>query len=116
MSRPIPDPAALGCEVTGQRIVARNLVIACHVGYPEEERAGEQELRFDVELTVDALRPLDPTQLDPARRVILAFDPGLPLDRIMAVYAELAHPDIVISALDARWREALGRVSDEVKR
>ncbi|WP_455372593.1 dihydroneopterin aldolase [Limibacillus halophilus] len=59
MSLPIPDPAALGCEVAGQRIVARNMIIACHVGYPEEERVSEQELRFDVELTVEPLRPLE---------------------------------------------------------
>ncbi len=59
MTRPIPDPAALGCEVAGQKIVARNLVIACHIGYPDEEREQPQELRFDVELTVKALRPLD---------------------------------------------------------
>ena len=64
----------------------------------------------------DALQPLDPAQLDPAKRVILAFDPSLPLDRIMAVYAELKHPDIVISALDARWREALSRAPAEAKR
>lgn len=59
MTRPIPDPAALGYEVTSQRVVARNMVLSCHIGYPDEERARLQDLRFDVELEVTPVRPLD---------------------------------------------------------
>ena len=81
MSHAIPDPAALGCELTGQRIVARNLVISCHVGYPDEERVAQQDLRFDVELTVTPQRPLD----DSIHQVV---DYGPLFDRMRAVCAE----------------------------
>lgn len=81
MSRPIPDPEALGCEVAGQTIVARNIVIPCNVGYPDEERDAVQELRFDVELMVRPLRPLD----DSIHQVV---DYGPLFEEMRAVCAE----------------------------
>ena len=87
MPRPIPDPAAEGCVVAGQKIVARNLVIACHIGYPDEERATAQPLRFDVELTVTPQRPLD----DSIAQVV---DYGPLFDEMRAVCAD-SHPRLL---------------------
>ena len=81
MTRPIPDPASLGCEVAGQKIVARNLVISCCIGYPDEERAQAQDLRFDVDLTVKPLRPLDDS-------INLVVDYGPLFDEMRAVCAD----------------------------
>lgn len=53
------------------------------------------------------LEPLDVTALDPARRVILALDPGLPVEEALKVRGRIANPQLIVSSLDARWRAAL---------
>lgn len=58
------------------------------------------------------LRPVDPqtviqSMTGPARRVVLALDPSLPLKEAMAARARVNAPNLVISGLDARWVKAL---------
>ncbi len=58
------------------------------------------------------LRPVDPetviqSMTGPARRVVLALDPSLPLKDAMAARARVNHPDLVVSGLDERWLKAL---------
>ena len=49
------------------------------------------------------LAPVELASLAPDRRVVLAFDPAVPLDEVMEIYARLARSDLVVSTLDARW-------------
>ena len=58
------------------------------------------------------LRPVDPqtviqSMTGPARRVVLALDPSLPLKEAMAARARVNAPNLVVSSLDARWIKAL---------
>jgi len=53
------------------------------------------------------LEPLDVAAIDPARRVILALDPDLPVAQAMAVRNRIANPRLIVSGLDKRWRDAL---------
>ena len=49
------------------------------------------------------LAPVTLESLTPDKRVVLAFDPAVPLDEVMGIYARLARSDLVVSTLDARW-------------
>ena len=68
---------------------------------------------FDGERFLDTeLRPVDPqtviqSMTGPARRVVLALDPSLPLKEAMAARARVNAPNLVVSSLDARWIKAL---------
>lgn len=58
------------------------------------------------------LRPVDPqtviqSMTGPARRVVLALDPSLPLKDAMAARARVNAPNLVVSGLDERWLKAL---------
>ena len=58
------------------------------------------------------LRPVDPqtviqSMTGPARRVVLALDPSLPLKDAMAARARVNAPNLVVSGLDKRWLKAL---------
>ena len=58
------------------------------------------------------LRPVDPqtviqSMTGPARRVVLALDPSLPLKEAMAARARVNAPNLVVSSLDKRWLKAL---------
>lgn len=45
-------------EIEGQKIVIRGLVVDCHIGVGEAERAQSQRLRVDLELEVAARLPV----------------------------------------------------------
>lgn len=68
---------------------------------------------FDGKRFLDTeLRPVDPqtviqSMTGPARRVVLALDPSLPLKEAMAARARVNAPNLVVSSLDARWIKAL---------
>ena len=68
---------------------------------------------FDGKRFLDTrLRPVDPQTVvqsttGPARRVVLALDPSLPLKEAMAARARVNAPNLVVSSLDARWQKAL---------
>lgn len=68
---------------------------------------------FDGKQFLDTeLRPVDPqtviqSMTGPARRVVLALDPSLPLKEAMAARARVNAPNLVVSGLDARWIKAL---------
>ena len=51
MTLDIPDPKALGCVVSGQKIRVHNMVVESHIGYPDWEREERQRLRLDLEMT-----------------------------------------------------------------
>jgi hypothetical protein len=53
------------------------------------------------------LRPVDPSQLPADRRVILALNPSLSLAEAMSVRASIAHRDLIVTHLDARWMQRL---------
>jgi len=53
------------------------------------------------------LKPLDVAAIDPARRVILALDPGLPVEEALKARGRIANADLIVSSLDERWRAAL---------
>lgn len=63
---------------------------------------------FDGKRFLDtALRPVDPqtvvqSMTGPARRIVLALDPSLPLKDAMAARARVNAPDLVVSSLDER--------------
>ena len=68
---------------------------------------------FDGKRFLDtALRPVDPqtviqSMTGPARRIVLALDPSLPLKDAMAARARVNAPNLVVSSLDERWLKAL---------
>lgn len=68
---------------------------------------------FDGQRFLDTkLRPIDPqtviqSMTGPARRVVLALDPSLPLKEAMAARARVNAPNLVVSGLDERWLTAL---------
>lgn len=68
---------------------------------------------FDGKRFLDTkLRPVDPqtviqSMTGPARRVVLALDPSLPLKEAMAARARVNAPNLVVSSLDERWIKAL---------
>jgi hypothetical protein len=68
---------------------------------------------FDGKRFLDTkLRPIDPqtviqSMTGPARRVVLALDPSLPLKEAMAARARVNAPNLVVSSLDKRWLTAL---------
>jgi hypothetical protein len=68
---------------------------------------------FDGKRFLDTeLRPIDPqtvvqSMTGPARRVVLALDPSLPLKEAMAARARVNAPNLVVSSLDKRWLKAL---------
>lgn len=68
---------------------------------------------FDGKRFLDTkLRPIDPqtviqSMTGPARRVVLALDPSLPLKEAMAARARVNAPNLVVSSLDERWQKAL---------
>lgn len=70
-------------------------------------------LIFDGKRFLDTdMRPVDPqtviqSMTGPARRVVLALDPSLPLKEAMAARARVNAPNLVISSLDKRWIKAL---------
>ena len=49
------------------------------------------------------LSPTDLASLPPEGRVILAFDPAIPLDEVVALYGRIERPDLIVSTLDAAW-------------
>lgn len=55
------------------------------------------------------LRPVDPSALGTTKRVVLALDPALPLDKALHVRASLSLPNLIVSTLDERWLAALRR-------
>lgn len=68
---------------------------------------------FDGKRFLDTkMRPVDPqtviqSMAGPARRVVLALDPSLPLKEAMAARARVNAPNLVVSSLDKRWIAAL---------
>jgi hypothetical protein len=68
---------------------------------------------FDGKRFLDTkLRPIDPqtviqSMTGPARRVVLALDPSLPLKEAMAARARVNAPNLVVTSLDERWQKAL---------
>lgn len=68
---------------------------------------------FDGKRFLDTdMRPVDPetviqSMTGPARRVVLALDPSLPLKEAMAARARVNAPNLVVSSLDKRWIKAL---------
>lgn len=68
---------------------------------------------FDGKRFLDTkLRPIDPqtviqSMTGPARRVVLALDPSLPLKEAMAARARVNAPNLVVSSFDERWQKAL---------
>ena len=76
---------------------------------------------FDGKRFLDtALRPVDPetviqSMTGPARRVVLALDPSLPLKDAMAARARVNVPDLVVSSLDERWLEALSAAAGDAR-
>ena len=55
------------------------------------------------------LERLDPTTIDPARRVILAIDPAVSIKQALAARARIGNAKLVVSSLDAKWQAALAR-------
>lgn len=53
------------------------------------------------------LNPADPAASTDGKRVVLALDPDLPMAKAMAARARVPTADLVITALDGRWKEAL---------
>jgi hypothetical protein len=58
------------------------------------------------------LRPVNPETVSrsntgPARRVVLAFKPAIPLNEAMAARMRLGISDLVVSTLDDRWLKAI---------
>ena len=76
---------------------------------------------FDGKRFLDtALRPVDPQRVvqsmtGPARRIVLALDPSLPLKDAMAARARVNAPDLVVSGLDDRWLKALAASAGDVR-
>ena len=76
---------------------------------------------FDGKRFLDtALRPVDPqtviqSMTGPARRVVLALDPSLPLKDAMAARARVNAPDLVVSSLDERWLKALATAAGDAR-
>ena len=70
-------------------------------------------LIFDGTRFLDAqLNPVNPEtaiakMAGPARRVVLALDPSIPLKEAMAARARVKSPKLVVSTLDDRWLTAL---------
>lgn len=68
---------------------------------------------FDGKRFLDTgLKPVDPetviqSMTGPARRVVLALDPSVPLRDAMAARARVTAPNLVVSTLDDRWVKAL---------
>jgi hypothetical protein len=53
------------------------------------------------------LEPLDVAAIDPARRVILALDPALPVQEALKIRGRIANSQLIVSSLDDRWQAAL---------
>ncbi|MEM7224219.1 MAG: hypothetical protein AAF495_14650 [Pseudomonadota bacterium] len=56
------------------------------------------------------LKPLEPRNLDAAKRVVLAIDPTAPIDQALEAFNQVGRPDAVVAALDQRWRETLSQL------
>ncbi|RED53536.1 hypothetical protein [Aestuariispira insulae] len=55
------------------------------------------------------LKDLDPMDLPPDGRVILAMPPSLPMVEALEIRSRFNRDNLIVSTLDARWMEALGR-------
>jgi len=79
----------------------------------ETARSNDLIIIFDGKRFLDVkLQPIDPqtviqSMTGPARRVVLALDPSLPLKEAMAARARVNAPNLVVSSLDKRWIKAL---------
>ncbi len=49
------------------------------------------------------LKPADLASLPREGRIILAFDPAIPLEEVVGLYGRIDRPDLVVSTLDAAW-------------
>lgn len=107
MTPDIPNPRALGCVVSGQKIRVHNMVVEGHIGYPDWERERPQRLRLDLEMTTRVVRPLDDT-------IHQVVDYGPILDRIRSICAknrprllEVLADRIAATCLEAEMIEAV---------
>ncbi|MBB3066027.1 MULTISPECIES: dihydroneopterin aldolase [Limibacillus] len=107
MTLDIPDPKALGCVVSGQKIRVHNMVVESHIGYPDWEREERQRLRLDLEMTTRVIRPLDDT-------IHHVVDYGPILDRIREICAnsrarllEVLADRIAATCLEAEFVESV---------
>jgi dihydroneopterin aldolase len=62
-------------RVTRQRIFVRDLTVTCQLGVSERERAKTQRVRINVELEVEAARPIhdDPANIVDYRHIVPAI-------------------------------------------
>jgi dihydroneopterin aldolase len=61
-------------ETTAQRILVRDLTLSCKLGVSERERAKYQRIRINIEVEVDAARPIhdDPEHIVDYRNIVPA--------------------------------------------
>ena len=55
------------------------------------------------------LEPIVPSDVPAGRRVVLALDPALPMAEAMRIRALLPANNLIVSTLDERWLDALGK-------
>lgn len=53
-----PPRSAGGTRACEQKIVVRDMVLECRIGVSDRERAAAQRLRLNLEIDLDAVRPL----------------------------------------------------------
>ncbi len=53
------------------------------------------------------LAPIEPSQLDPVRRTILALPPDLPFAEAMQIRGRFNSADLIVTTLDERWLTTL---------
>lgn len=108
---------SMGAPVTANSVAdadrpkAELLKIAAPSARASAEAMGEQDelLIFHKNGFLDAAgKPVDPNSLKAsAGRLTLAFDPSLPLSKILEARARIVSGEVVLTPLDAAWQQAL---------
>lgn len=59
----------------------------------------------------DDLQPFDVASIGDADRVVLALEPGLPLEEALKVRNRVSHDNLIVAALDRPWLDTLQRLA-----